>query len=63
MGSHLDVSVAKRLIRPFNNSCAPSSKGLAFRSKGRIGVVVRRGANARMTQPPLRSRPIRGSFW
>ena len=28
-------------------------KRLAFRSKGRIGVVVSGAANARMTQPPL----------
>ena len=42
----------------------PMQEGLAFRSTSSIGVVVRRGANnPRMTQPPLRLWPIRGSSW
>jgi hypothetical protein len=35
-------------------NCAPMQEGLAFHSKGSIGVVVRRRAKARATQPPHR---------
>ena len=59
----LDMSHAKQLVPPFTTVARPMQEGLAFRSKGSIGVVVRRGANARMTQPPLRLCPIRGSSW
>jgi hypothetical protein len=50
----LDMNHAKQLIRPFATVVRPMQKGLAFRSKGSTGIVVRRGANARMTQPPHR---------
>ena len=53
----------EKLVRPFTTIARPMQEALAFRSKGSIGVVVRRGAKARMTQPPLRLRPIRGSSW
>ena len=38
-------------------------EGLAFRSTSTIGVVRRGANNPRMTQPPLRLWPIRGSSW
>ena len=50
----LDMSHAKQLIRPFTKFPRPMQEGLAFRSKGSIGVVVWCGAKARVTQPPHR---------
>jgi hypothetical protein len=63
MGFRLDMSLAKQLIRPLTTVALSPQKRLAFHSKGSIGVVVWRRAKARVTQPPLRFRPIRGSSW
>ena len=58
-----EVEHATQPDRPFT-TIAHVQEGLAFRSTTSIGVVVRRGANnPRMTQPPLRLWPIRGSSW
>jgi hypothetical protein len=38
----LDMSHAKQVIRPFTTIARPMQEGLAFRSKGSIGVAGRR---------------------
>ena len=43
-GFRLDMSHAKQLIRLFTTVVRPMQEGLAFRSKGSIGVAGRRGA-------------------
>jgi hypothetical protein len=39
MEFRLDMSHAKQLIRPFTTIVRPMQEGLAFRSKGSIGVA------------------------
>jgi hypothetical protein len=39
MEFRLDMSHAKQLIRPFTTIARPGQEGLAFRSKGSIGVA------------------------
>jgi hypothetical protein len=46
MEFRLDMSHARQLIRPFTTIVRPMQEGLAFRSKGSIGVAVRRRARS-----------------
>ncbi len=63
-GDRIGRALPGSVAYPAIHYLGPVQKGLAFRSASSIGVVVRRGANdARMTQPPLRLCPIRGSSW
>jgi hypothetical protein len=58
----LDMSHAEQLIRPFTMVAPAMQEGLAFRSKGSIGVVRRRGERASPNRPFGFGR-IRGSSW